>query len=253
MLGRRGWLTAVAGVAAVSAAAAGGGAAPLGAAEGLAGAGRVVDITHALGPQTPVWEAEVPLGEGHRELTESIKGGGLANVSFLRFGAHTGTHVDAPCHFLQEYCDRGLGVEALDLETLMGPALVVDHPPGNVTAESLEALPIPPGTERLLLRTENTSRGLMRRQAFERGYAGVTRDGAQWLVQHGVRLIGVDYLSVAAMGHLVETHRTLLGAEVVILEGLDLDAPAAGLWDLAALPAKIQGSDGAPLRAVLRR
>ena len=141
--------------------------------------GRVVDITHALGPATPVWEAGRPLGGGHRELTESIKAGGLANVSFLRFRAHTGTHVDAPCHFLQEFCDRGLGVESLDLDVLMGPALVVDHPLGNVTAASLEGLPIPPGTERLLLRTENTSRGLMRQRAFEHGYAGVTRDGAE--------------------------------------------------------------------------
>ena len=256
--GAPGALTALAALGAlgalVGAGAGSGSGSGWGAAEGaLSLTARVVDITHALGPATPVWEAGEPLGGGHRELTESIKDGGLANVSFLRFGAHTGTHVDAPCHFLQEFCDRSLGVESLDLGVLMGPALVVDHPSGNVTAASLEGLPIPPGTERLLLRTENTARGLMRQRAFEHGYAGVTGDGAEWLVRKGVRLVGVDYLSVAAMGHLVETHRTLLGAEVVILEGLDLDAPAAGLWDLAALPTKIQGSDGAPLRAVLRR
>ena len=154
---------------------------------------------------------------------------------------------------MQEFCDKGLGVESLDLGVLMGPALVVQHPPGNVTAESLEGLGIPEGTDRLILRTENTQRGLMRQRAFAFGYSGVTREGSQWLVDRGVKLVGIDYLSIAAMGHLAETHRVLLGAEVVVLEGLNLDEAEPGAWDLAALPAKLLGSDGAPLRAVLKR
>ncbi len=177
------------------------------------------------------------------EQVQSISAGATANLSRLELGVHSGTHVDAPRHFF----DDGAGAEELLLKTLIGPALVVDDSAssGDVTGAVVDR--VPEGTERVLFRTRNSSFWAL--DEFQEDFARLTPECARGLVERGVRLVGVDYLSVG--GH--ETHRTLLGAGVVVVEGLDLSGAGAGSYELACLPLRLVGSDGAPARAVLMR
>jgi arylformamidase len=180
-------------------------------------------------------------------LQQSIAAGAGANVSQLSFGSHTGTHVDAPKHFF----DDGIGVDALPLETLMGPAVLVcvDDDVMAVGERELRMHELKNHT-RVLIKTRNSS--FIRNTDFVRDYAYLAPDGAEYLVSLGVRLVGVDYLSVEQFhsGHH-KTHRTLLEKGIIIVEGLDLSAPAMGPYELRVLPLRLAGLDGAPARAVL--
>ncbi len=179
----------------------------------------------------------------------------MATVSRLDMGAHTGTHVDAPIHFIA----AGSGVEALDLNVLVGPALVVQVLEADVlSAEVLAGLAIPVGTERVprlrrgvLFRTRNSDRWARGEREFYEDFVAITEDGARWLVERGVRLVGVDYLSVGPFDDTVPTHRILLGAGIVAVEGLNLSGIAPGVYQLVCLPLNIPGSDGAPARVIL--
>jgi arylformamidase len=178
---------------------------------------------------------------------QQISKGAGANVSTLSFGSHTATHVDAPKHFF----DDGIGVDRLSLDTLMGPAVVVavSDQVMSVGEEELRRHELADHT-RVLIKTRNSS--FIRQREFHRDYTYLAPDGAEYLVSLGVKLVGVDYLSVEQFhsGHH-RTHRALLGRGVVIVEGLDLSVPAAGPYDLHVLPILIPGLDGAPARAVL--
>ena len=166
----------------------------------------------------------------------------------LDLGAHTGTHVDAPAHFVE----GGAGVDSLDLDTLWGPALVVEELEADcLTADVIEKLSIPPGTERVLFHTRNSGRWARGECEFAEDYVAITEDGARWLVERGVRLVGVDYLSVAPFEATTPTHQVLLQAGVVIVEGLNLSSIAPGTYQFICLPLKIVGGDGAPARAIL--
>jgi arylformamidase len=178
---------------------------------------------------------------------QEISKGAGANVSALAFGSHTATHVDAPKHFF----DNGVGVDGLSLEALMGPAVVVamSDTVMAVGEEELRRHELK-GHKRVLIKTRNS--GFIRQPEFHRDYTYLAPDGAAYLVSLGVRLVGVDYLSVEQFhsGHH-RTHRALLERGIVIVEGLDLSAPAAGPYELRVLPLLIPGLDGAPARAVL--
>ncbi len=206
----------------------------------------IYDITVPIHPSMPVWpgDPQVTL-----EQVASIDAGANANVSHLKAGVHVGTHVDAPHHFLN---DRRT-VESLPLDVLTGPAWVVQLPEECqvVAAADLEAAAIPPGTERLLLKTRNSAFWQTSPRDFRLDFVGVAADGAEWLVERGVRLIGVDYLSVAPYKQSRPTHEILLRAGVIIVEGLDLSAVPPGRYNLYCLPLKLVGSDGAPARAIL--
>ncbi|MBV9848460.1 MAG: cyclase family protein [Armatimonadetes bacterium] len=206
----------------------------------------IYDISLTVTPGMVTWEnAEPSLS---LEWASRIGAGSPANVSHVSGGMHTGTHLDAPLHFVAD----GRSVEALDLGALIGPAQVVEvFGRDQVTAADLERAGVDEGTERVLLKTDNTRRDLLHDPQFHPDYVGVAPSAAQWLVAHGVRLIGVDYLSVGAYDANVETHRILLGAGMVILEGLVLSGVPAGTYTLAALPPKVQGAEGSPCRAVL--
>lgn len=176
--------------------------------------------------------------------------GDPATVSQLSMSAHAGTHVDAPCHFVR----GGSGVDALDLHALVGPCLVVHTGgAGTLSPSVLEASLIPPGTERLLFRTRNSDRGAYSRQAFDEDYTALAKDGARWLAARGVRLVGIDALSIAPFEDTGPTHQILLEAGVIVLEGLDLGEVEAGHYQLVCLPLKIVDGDGSPARAVLIR
>ena len=176
--------------------------------------------------------------------------GDPANVSEVRLSSHTGTHVDPPAHFLE----GAATVDQLSLDVLVGEATVVDLTgrPGPIGPEDLEGLDLPVGTERLLMKTDNSARWAERLDTFPDHYVALAPAGAGWMVERGVRLVGADFLSVeepGAPGH--PTHVTLLAAGVVILEGLDLSRVEAGTYLLACLPLLLAGCDGAPARAVL--
>jgi arylformamidase len=180
--------------------------------------------------------------------SSSIAGGDPANVSHLDLGAHTGTHMDAPVHFVE----GGEGIESLPLAATVGPARVIEiEDPVAARAEEL-ARHDPVAGERLLLRTRNSARSWTE-EPFHEDFVYIAADGARLLAEHRVRTVGVDYLSVGGYERdAVATHRALLEAGVWIIEGLDLTEIEPGEYELICLPVKIVGSDGAPSRALLR-
>lgn len=205
----------------------------------------IYDISLPVSESLVVWPGDPGI---HITQPSHLDRGDSCTVTRLDMGAHTGTHVDAPAHFLR----GGTGVDALDLEALVGPALVVQVRGADaLTADLLARLSIPQGSERLLFRTRNSERWASSRGLFDEDFVAITEDGAHWLVERGVRLVGVDYLSVAPFAEPAATHRILLRAGVVALEGLDLSKIRPGVYQLVCLPLKLVGSDGAPARAIL--
>jgi arylformamidase len=192
--------------------------------------------------------SEMPIYEGNPgvelERMSSIPDGAPANVSRLTLGVHTGTHVDAPLHFIE----GGPGAEGIPLEALIGPAVVVDAT--GLSADSLgeaelQSLGIPGGAERVLLKTRNSA--LWARTDFTRDFIRLDGSGARFVIARGIRTIGIDYLSIG--DH--EAHRELLGAGVVPVEGLDLREIEPGPYTFVGFPLDVVGSDGGPARAVL--
>jgi arylformamidase len=185
--------------------------------------------------------------EIHIEPQQDMARGGSSNVSLLSLGSHTGTHVDAPLHMIPE----GGGVDSIPIDALVGPALLVafDDDVMAITEAYLRSQPIA-GQERVLLKTRNSR--FIRERDFHRDYTYLAPDGAEYLVSLGVRLVGIDYLSIEQFhsGHH-RTHKTLLSRGVVIVEGLDLSEPPPGIYELYCLPLLLAGIDGAPARAVL--
>ena len=180
-------------------------------------------------------------------LTSSVAKGDSANVSQIIFGSHTGTHADSSRHFF----DDGQPVDKIPLERLIGPArlIAMSDDVRAVGEKELRAARIE-GQKRILVRTRNSQ--LLKKPEFFPDYTYIAPDGAQYLVDIGVELVGVDYFSIEQFhsGHH-RTHRTLLGKDVVIIEGLDLSEPPPGDYQLICLPLRLEGRDGAPARAVL--
>ena len=184
----------------------------------------LVDITAPIDASLVTFEKADGLGPQHRRESSSHDAGDPANVSELAFGAHTGTHVDAPRHFSRK---DARGVETIPLATINGPALVVDaFGVPLLDAEALEAIaesiPDSPAVSRVIFRTDNTRRDLMRKTPFAEDYVGFSKDGAEWMVKKrpSIEAVGVDYVSVAAYAHLVTAHVVLLDAGKVPIEGL---------------------------------
>jgi arylformamidase len=203
------------------------------------------DISLPISESLVVWP-----GDPGVKITQlrHLDKGDMATVTRLDMGAHTGTHVDAPCHFIP----GGSGVDTLDLNILVGPVLVVQALETDaLSADVLEELAIPPGTKRVLFRTSNSDLWARGEGEFDKEFVAITEDGARWLVGRGVRLVGVDYLSVGTFDESVPTHRILLSAGVVAVEGLNLSGISPGMYQLVCLPLKIAGGDGAPARAIL--
>jgi len=178
---------------------------------------------------------------------QAIAQGGSSNVSSVAFGSHTGTHVDAPKHFF----DDGTTVDALALDVLMGPAMVVSFGDEVMAVGEAELrLHELKGHTRVLIATRNSK--FIREREFVRDFTYLAPDGAAYLASLGVRLVGIDYLSIEQFhsGHH-RTHRTLLERGIVIVEGLDLSATPMGPYELRVLPLRLAGLDGAPARAVL--
>ena len=206
----------------------------------------IFDITLPMTPDLPVWPGDPPIV---LERVASMDAGAHANVSHLSTSVHAGTHVDAPHHFLND----NRTVESLSLHALNGPAWVIRIPDEEqvVTSGVFDRANIPADAERLLLKTRNSALWQKGQMEFFPDFVGISAEGAEWLVHRNVRLIGIDYLSVAPYQNSVPTHQALLGAGMVILEGVDLSRVEPGPYDLFCLPLKLVGSDGAPARAIL--
>ncbi len=210
---------------------------------------RIYDVSVSISAATPVYP-----GDPGIEIRQwaAMADDDAANVSLLHFGAHTGTHVDAPSHFIE----GASTVDAMPLDALVGPARVIQMPDDvdAITASHLSAQSIE-GATRIIFKTRNSAFWSDTTTGFRKDFTYIAPDAAHALVQSGARLVGIDYLSVEKFqSERHETHLMLLSNGVVIVEGLDLREVAAGDYELICLPLKIAGGtgDGAPARAILR-
>jgi len=208
---------------------------------------KTYDISLTISPHLPIWPGDPPVV---LKRVQKIEEGADANVTQIQMSVHVGTHVDAPYHFLG---GESATVDQLPLDILHGRAYVLslDNEIDLVSATVLEKSDIPTRVKRLLIKTRNSNYWACDEKMFDENFVAVSEDGAQFLVERGIKLVGVDYLSVAPYVDTAPTHRTLLSAGVVIVEGLNLYNVSQGRYTLFCLPIKITGSDGAPARAIL--
>lgn len=204
-----------------------------------------LDVSVALAPGIPTYPGNP---EFEMQPIKRIADGASSNVSRLVMGTHTGTHVDAPRHFF----DDGAAADTLEIELLIGRARVIDLPlRRGITADDLSAAGLREDV-RVLLKTPNSA--LWGAGAFREDYTHLTESAARYLVEQGVKLVGVDYLSVEQYKKPgAPAHRALLSHGVVIIEGLNLSEAAPGVYELYCLPLRVAGADGAPARVVLKR
>ena len=183
------------------------------------------------------------------ERTLDMERGDVATVSRISMGSHTGTHMDAPLHFVR----GGDGLDQMPLNATVGPARVIGiEDPVSVKREELEPHGIGSG-ERVLFKTRNSARRWWA-EDFMEDFVYVSEGAALYLAELGVRTVGVDYLSVGGfLQDGVETHQALLGAEIWVIEGLNLSEVEPGEYELICLPLKVEDGDGAPARAILRK
>ena len=206
---------------------------------------KIFDISVGIDENLPVWP-----GDPKPELSwiGRISAGDLSNITEINIGAHTGTHIDAPLHFLPD----GGTLDSIALSTLVGEAQVLEVPE-NVTLITAEVLSMLEEIrcERVLLKTRNSQFWSGEGSQFRQDFTALDASAAEYLVRHGVRLVGIDYLSIAPYDEPSPTHKLLLRAKVVILESIDLSEAKAGVYQLVCLPMKLTGREAAPARAVL--
>lgn len=202
-----------------------------------------LDITAPLDDALPHWPGSVGFRRSTKERQED---GDRVIDSTITLDVHCGTHIDAPAH----YRAAGSTVDGTPLDSMIGGAEVIDVLDPVVTAAVLERH-APGDAQRLLLRTTNGSRW-PQAPSFDESFVGLDESAAQWCVDRGLLLVGIDYLSVQSGTASAQTHRILLDAGIVVLEGLDLRGAAAGRYELLSLPMSIAGAEGAPVRALLR-
>jgi len=200
---------------------------------------KILDVTVPLSAEVPTFPGDPPFEIAY---THKIAGGDAYNVSRISMGSHSGTHVDAPYHFLAD----GQTVENLPLEILMGKARVVEL----VVRDKVERVDLRDDI-RVLFKTRMS--GQLRLPAFQEDFVYLTPDAATYLAQAGIKLVGWDYLSIEKFGSAdFAAHHALLTAAVVIVEGLDLSEVEPGEYDMTCLPLRIVGADGSPARVILR-
>ncbi len=207
-----------------------------------------IDVTATLDPATtPVYEGDAPM---KFDFLKDMRKGDALTLSAYSLGAHSGTHIDAPMHFVL----GGASIERVPLEPLIGPARVIDIPD---VVQAIDAAELNRhewrGAQRVIFRTRSSLRGWMASSNFHRDFAYIAPDAAQLMADAGVQLVGIDYISAEQFGAPAPmTHRILLGKGIPIVEGLSLGGVRAGDYDLVVLPIKVGGHEGAPARAILR-
>ncbi|MCD4752707.1 MAG: cyclase family protein [Anaerolineaceae bacterium] len=202
----------------------------------------IYDISVSIDKSLPIWPEDQPPKILH-ELDGTIQ------VTSFQMGAHTGTHIDAPLHFIP----GGKAIHEMNLEKMIGLALVINipHDVKMITAELLCYLNLQEDITRVLFKTKNSELWKDQKELFNQDYVALSGDAAEFLVSHGVDLVGIDYLSIAPFDDIFPAHQILLRNEVVLLEGINLSGVDPGIYELICLPVKISGADGAPARAVL--
>jgi arylformamidase len=208
----------------------------------------IKDISLVIEPGMPVWPGDDPVNLLRKQKIEDGKN---ANVSFLGLSVHTGTHIDAPYHFLQ----GGYTVDQIPLDLLVGESQIIRVPETArwIDAQVLENAGIKTGIMRVLFKTSNSDYWQRNEMEFKKEFVAITDDGAKWIVDHGIKTVGIDYLSIAPFGNSRPTHRTLLNANTLIIEGVNLSNIDPGIWMMYCLPLKLKNSDGAPARVILIR
>jgi arylformamidase len=207
-----------------------------------------IDVTATLDPATtPVYEGDAPM---RFEFLKDMRRGDALTLSAYSLGAHSGTHVDAPMHFVA----AGASVDRVPLAPLIGPARVIQV---GDDVQAIDAAELARhswrGAARILFRTRSSARGWMSSATFHRDFAYVAPDAAQLMADAGVVLVGIDYISAEQFGAPApRTHQILLGRGIPIVEGLALAGVPEGDYELIVLPMKVAGHEGAPARAVLR-
>jgi arylformamidase len=206
---------------------------------------KFIDVTVPLNASLPTYPGNTPFTV---EAVKRIARGDSSNVSTLHMSVHSGTHVDAPRH----YFDEGPGADALPLEMMLGRTRVVEiRSRSGIGAEQLADLDLSDDV-RILFKTSNSR--LWGSPEFHTDYVGVTASGAEHLIAHGIRVVGVDYLTVEEFKKAgAPAHHALLGGGAIIIEGLNLRDVEPGIYDMLCLPLRVVGADGAPARVVLRR
>ncbi len=207
---------------------------------------KIFDISLGINPDFPVWPGDPDL---ELERVSKIESGDDANVSRISMSVHCGTHVDAPFHFVE----NGITIEKLSLDILIGEVLVIEIPEeiNQITADVLSLYKIEKKVKRILFKTKNSCYWNEEKPNFHKDFVSLSEDGAAFLVSHGIKLVGIDYFSIASFWDGVPTHNILLKAGIIILEAVDLRKVEAGNYQLICLPLKLVGSDGAPTRCVL--
>jgi len=208
------------------------------------------DISLPLSENLPIWPGDPSFS---MTRSSSLAGGDDANVSELSLSVHTGTHIDAPCHFEAD----GMGIDQIPLDILIGPCRVFEmnevQKGQQIDRSHLEQLDLE-GVTRLLFKTQNSRWWVQKNPTFRKDFISLSSDGANYLVDHGIKLVGIDALSIEKFDNVgYPTHHSLLKNNVIILEGLNLNKVPAGDYELIALPIKLKGADGAPTRAILRK
>jgi arylformamidase len=207
----------------------------------------IIDISVPLKSGMVCWPGSTGF---HLSRTMDMSKGDPANNSWIDTDVHIGTHIDAPWHSLP----NGNTVDQLPLDVLIGTAFVAYLPDvTEITAQTLENHLIPKETKRLLFHTRNSKIWGKNDNEFKKDFVALTIDGAEWIVKHGIQLVGIDYLSIQQFGESMETHNVMLRKNIIIVEGLDLTDVGEGIYELTCLPLRIVGSEGSPARAVLRR
>jgi arylformamidase len=207
---------------------------------------KIHDITLTLQAGMMVWPGDPKVELGR---IKKIEEGANANVSSIAMGVHTGTHVDAPYHFLSD----GDTVENMLLEVLIGKVKVVriDDHVDVITRDVLERIHLEDGIERVLFKTRNSRYLADYRVGFKEDFVGIDAGASELLVEKGIKLVGIDYLSIAPYKRSRPTHEVMLGAKMVIIEGVDLSDVEAGDYILYCLPLKLKKTEGAPARVIL--
>ena len=207
---------------------------------------KIIDISVAIHTTMAVWPGDPKVGN---YLESSINVGNEANVTKIQMSAHTGTHIDAPFHFV----DDGISIDQLDLDLLIGEAEVIeiDHDLKMITASTLFELRKNHWPMRVLFKTKNSQEKLLKKPEFSKDFVALSVDASEFLIANGVKLVGIDYLSIAPYENGDQTHVVLLENEIIVIEGLNLSEVNPGVYQLIALPIKLKGADGAPARVVL--
>ena len=205
-----------------------------------------IDITYPISSRLPKWHGSIGFEvKWHMQMPSDTN-----NLSSFTIDSHLGTHLDAPLHFIH----KSKAIHEMDLNKLIGKTYVVEiRGLKSITATDLDNANIPANCTKLLLKTDNQFYWEQGLTEFQEDFSSIDVTGAQWVIDRGIHLIGIDYLSIQRFHDGPETHQVLLQNEVVIVETLNLEQVETGWYDLICLPLKVEGLEGSPVRAILKK